>query len=89
MAELIKKLHYENFNYGDIVRLTQDIKGSSGKRFKFLGAVFASESDETPTHFDLVEIKRGHARAIRPEHVIKDVAASKAAQARIARKDSD
>ncbi len=86
MVNPIKRLAYEKFFYGDIVRLTKAVRGSSGKRFKFLGAVFTSEEDETPTHFELVEIQRGHLRSIRPEFVIKDVAPSKAAQARIARK---
>lgn len=85
MAELTKKLHYENFDYGDIVRLTRAVQGSGGKRYKFVGAVFDPEDDTAPVYLDLIEIGRGQMRAIRPEHVIKDIAASKAAQARIAK----
>jgi hypothetical protein len=86
MTELTKRLHYENFQYGDIVRLTRAVAGSSGKRFKFVGAVYDESDDINPVYLDLIEIGRGQMRAIRPEHVIKDVPASKAAQARIARK---
>lgn len=85
MAELKKTLHYDKFDYGDIVRLTSAVRGSGGKRFKFVGAVFEGEDSTSPAYFDLIEIGRGQMRAIRPEFVVKDVAASKAAQARIAR----
>lgn len=87
MAELTKVLNHGNLHYGDIVRLTRAIKGSSGKRFKFLGAVLDLEDGETALYYDLVDIKNGHLRAIRPAHVIKEVAASKASQAKIKKKD--
>lgn len=86
MADLIKRPHFAPYAYGDIVRLTAAIKGSKGKRYKFVGAVFDPEDSETPLYLDLIEIGRGQMRAIRPEFVVKDIPASKAAQARIARK---
>jgi hypothetical protein len=84
MADVIKKLNYEEFEYGDIVRLTRAVRKSSGKRFKFMGACFEPDDEETPVYFELIEIGRGQMRSIRPEHVIKDVAATKEARARIA-----
>lgn len=88
MDNLTKKQDYLEFTHGDIVRLTRAVPGSGGKRFKFLGAVFGEDDPETPLYLDLVEIGRGQMRAIRPEHVVKDVAPSKAAQARKKRKSS-
>lgn len=82
----ILRLDYDQFKYGDIVRLTRAVPSSGGKRFKFVGAVFDAENPDTPLYFDLIEIKRGTSRAIRPEHVIKDAQLSKAAQARIEKK---
>lgn len=87
MIETIKRRNYDIFQYGDIVRCTRAVRGSSGKRYKFVGAVFDAQDDSTPLHLELIEIGRGQFRAIRPEYVIKDVAASKAAQARIQAKE--
>lgn len=84
VPDLIKRLNYDIYTYGDVVRLTQAVRGSKGKRYKFVGAVFESEEDTVPAYLSLIEIGRGHSRSIRPEFVVKDVAASKAAHARSA-----
>lgn len=86
MTDQIKTLDYGEFKYGDIVRLTRAIKGSGGKRYKFVGAVFDAADKDEPLYLDLIEIGRGQMRAIRPEYVVKETAASKASQARISRK---
>lgn len=86
MADHIKTLDYGDFKYGDIVRLTRAVHGSGGKRYKFVGAVFDADDTENPLYLDLIEIGRGQMRAIRPEYVLKEDAASKASQARIKRK---
>lgn len=88
MANLITKMKYEelSLSYGDVVRLTRAIRKSSGKRYKFVGAVYDPTSDhgeDEPIYLDLIEIGKGTMRSIRPEHVIKDVKASKAEQERI------
>lgn len=87
MSETIKRRNHGIFHYGDIVRCTRAVRGSSGKRYKFTGAVFSLEDDENPLYLDLIEIGRGQFRCVKPEFVIKDVAASKAAQARILKKE--
>lgn len=83
MTDMIKRHEYGNLHYGDVVRLTRAVRGTSGKRYRFMGAVFDPEDNTTPVYLDLVEIGRGQMRAIRPEYVIKDVPASKESQARI------
>lgn len=83
MTKPFKRLNYESYKYGDIVRLSRGIKGSGGKRFKFVGAFFVNENDKTPEYFELIEIGRGQFRSIRPEFVIKDTAASAEAHARV------
>ena len=85
MAELTKQLHHGIFKYGDVVRLTRAVKGSGGKRYKFVGAVSEDEASD-PLYYELIEMGRGQFRSIRPEYVVKDVKASKDAQARIAAK---
>lgn len=86
MTETIKRLNHDNFQYGDIVRCTRAVKGSSGKRYKFTGAVFSAEDEETPLYLDLIEIGRGQFRCVKPDYVVMDVAATKAARARSAGK---
>lgn len=87
MTDHIKRLTYNDLLLGDIVRCTAAVTGSKGRRYKFLGAVYESEDAEAPLHLELVDIKTGNSRAIRPEFVVKEVASSKAAQARKARKE--
>jgi hypothetical protein len=84
MPDIVKKLNHDEYEYGDIVRLSRAIRKSSGKRFKFVGACFDPDDLNTPIYFELIEIGRGQMRSIRPEHVIKDVVATKDARARIA-----
>lgn len=86
MADVIKARNYGDYEYGDVVRLTRAIRRSSGKRFKFVGACFDADDLETPIYYELIEIGKGQMRSIRPEHVVKDVAATKDARARIASK---
>lgn len=86
MSEVIKALNHDEYEYGDVVRLTRAIRKSSGKRFKFVGACFDPDDLETPVYYELIEIGKGQMRSIRPEHVIKDVAATKDARSRIAAK---
>lgn len=86
MADVIKALNHGDYEYGDVVRLTRAIRSSSGKRFKFVGAFFDPDDLENPAYYELIEIGKGQMRSIRPEHVVKDVAATRDARARIAAK---
>lgn len=86
MAEVIKSLNHGDYQYGDVVRVTQAIRNSKGKRFKFVGACFDPDDLETPVYYELIQIDKGQMRSIRPEHVVKDVPATKDARARIAAK---
>lgn len=88
MPEPIKRLTYENLMLGDIVRCTQAVTGSKGRRYKFLGAVFNSPEDTTPLYLDLADIKSGNVRSVKPEFVVQEVASSKAARGRRARKET-
>lgn len=88
MTDHVKRLEYDNLIFGDIVRCTQAVPGSKGKRYKFLGAIFGPESNDTPLYLDLVDIKSGNVRSVRPEFVIQEVASSKAARGRRARKEA-
>src|SRR5687768_11032113 len=88
MAELIKRLSYNDLLLGDIVRCTSAVIGSSGRRYKFLGAVFEPEDDTTPLYLELADIRNGNVRSVRPEFVVKQAAPSKAARARKARKEA-
>lgn len=88
MTELVKRLEYDDLIYGDIVRCTQAVRGSKGKRYKFTGAVFNPDDDGIPLYLDLIEIGRGQFRTVRPEFVVKEEAASRAAQARQSKKDA-
>jgi hypothetical protein len=87
MTAPILKLNHGKYQYGDVVRLTRGVPKSGGKRYKFVGAAFDPEDLENPLYLDLIEIGRGQFRCIKPEFVIKDIAASKEAQARIAEKE--
>lgn len=82
MSDLIKKLNHGDYQYGDVVRLS-GLPKTKGKRYKYVGAVFIDEAADEPEYFELIEIGRGTMRSIRPEYVVKDVKASKAAQDRI------
>jgi hypothetical protein len=84
MTDVVKTLNHDEFEYGDIVRLSQAIRNTKGKRFKFMGACFDADAPDTPLYYELIEIGKGQMRSIRPEHVTKDVAATKDARARIA-----
>jgi hypothetical protein len=89
MAELIERLNWEKYEYGiTVCRLTRAVKGTTGKRYKFLGAVFDPEDDEKPLYLKLVEIGRGTNRSIRPEFVIRDTATTKAVKGKAAVKAS-
>lgn len=90
MNDLIKKLDYEplDLKHGDVVRLTRAIRKSSGKRYKFMGAIYDSEDESAPLYLDLIEIGRGQMRSIPPQHVIKDAAATKELRSRIAAKQA-
>jgi hypothetical protein len=88
MAELVKRPKYDDLLLGDIVRCTQAVKGSSGRRYKFLGAIFDTADDTTPLYLDLADIKNGNVRSVKPEFVVKEVASSKAARGRRARKEA-
>lgn len=84
MADVIKTLNHDEFQYGDVVRLSQAVRNTKGKRFKFVGACFAPEDTDTPLYYELIELRKGQMRSIRPEYVIKDVEATKDARSRIA-----
>lgn len=88
MTDFIKRLEYENLLLGDIVRCTQAVPGSKGRRYKFMGAIFDEGDSATPLYLDLVDIKSGNIRSVRPEFVIQEVASSKAARGRKARKEA-
>jgi len=88
MSETIKLRNYKQFHYGDVVRCTSAVRGSKGKRYKFTGAVFNAEDRDTPLYLDLIEMGRGQFRCVKEEFVVKDVAASKDAQARILDKET-
>jgi hypothetical protein len=88
MAELIKRLQYNDLLFGDIVRCTQAVSGSKGRRYKFLGAIYDEADDTTPLYLDLADIKSGNVRSVRPEYVVQEVASSKAARGRKARKEA-
>lgn len=90
MTTPIKRMEYTELDleYGDIVRCTQGVRGAKGKRFKFVGAVYDPEDDSAPLYLDLIEIGRGQFRAVKPEFVVKEIAASKAARARKAKKEA-
>lgn len=88
MADLVKRLKYEDLDLllGDIVRCTSAVTGSRGRRYKFLGAMYDESDDTTPLYLELVDMRSGNLRSVRPEFVVKQVAPSKAARARQARK---
>jgi hypothetical protein len=88
MADLIKRIQYNDLVLGDIVRCTQAVHGSKGRRYKFLGAIFDASDPDTPLHLEVVDIKSGNVRSVRPEFVVQEVASSKAARARKARKEA-